>query len=211
MRSRLRQWALIPLCLLDVWVWWERRIEAPVRTPVVTAEAFDDYAYYYPMFHYAFEQLRHGEFPFWNPYQHCGSPFFATAQHLLLYPLNTLFLVLPVSAAMKGTAILHVALAILFTVVLGRSHGMSVPAALAAGLLFGFSPSLTNLVCNPQHLYGAVWIPLVLALTRRLLMQPRKVAAAVLLGGALAAQYLGGYPMFCVFRHATAAYASGTS
>ena len=199
MRPRFRQLALVLLCVAATWFWWDRRVESPMRAPRVSAEALDDYAYYYPMFRYAFEEARQGRFPLWNPYQHCGSPFFATAQHLLLYPLNTLFLLLPTSAAMKGTNILHLCLAILFTYFLARTIGLRPPAALTAGLVFAFSPVLTNSIYAPHHLYGAVWMPLHLALLHRVLQGQRKLWPATLLGAAVAAQYLGGYPMFSLF------------
>jgi len=187
------------LCLLATWWWWERRVEAPMRAPMVTAETTDDFLYYYPMFHYAFDELRQGRFPHWNPYQLCGTPFFATAQHLLLYPLNALYLLLPTPAAMKATNILHLALAVLFTYCLARVFGLTAAAALTSGLIFAFSPVVTHNIYAPHHLYGAVWIPLHLALVRRILMRRRTIQSAVLLGVAVAAQYLGGYPMHCMF------------
>lgn len=187
------------LALVMVWIWWELRIELPIRASSVTMESFDSYAYYYPMFRYAFEQLRAGEFPFWNPYQHGGSPFFATAQHLLFYPLNLLFLVLPTHLAMKWTAIVHLTLAVLFTALLSQRYGMRRLSAVVAGVVFAASPAIASLLYNPHHLYGAIWIPLHLALTRQLLTQPRKARTAIMLGASFAAQYLGGYPMMCLF------------
>jgi hypothetical protein len=195
----MRSLIILGLCLAAVWVWWGRRIESPMRSPVVTAETYDDYTYYYPTYEYAFGQLKQGSFPFWNPYQHCGSPFFATGQHSLLYPLNLFYLLLPTPVAMKATAILHFFLALVFTYVLGRSFGMAMPAALTAAVAFAFSPALVVLMYLPHLLYGAVWIPLHLALTRLILTRARKSLWTVLLGVTIAAQYLGGYPMFCLF------------
>ncbi len=217
----MRYATLVLLCALAVGVWWQQRIESPMVGARMGAQTFDDYAYYYPTFNFAFSELREGRFPFWNPYQHCGSPFFATAQHLLLYPLNTLFLLLPTGSAMKATTMLHFVLAIVFTFILGRTFGLAPPGALTAGLAFAFSPTLAGLVYLPHHLYGAVWIPLHLALARQVLVGPRRLVPGTLLGVTGAAQYLGGYPMFCLFSvyavagyfawHLATAWLAGTS
>ncbi len=187
---------------------WHFRIVAPIRVHAVSAQSYDDFVYYYPTFTYAFAELRAGRFPFWNPHQHAGTPFFATAQHLLLYPLNVLYLVLPTPTAMAGTTLLHLLLAQVFTFALGRTIGLSATAAATAAVAYGFSTAIAVLIYLPHHLYGAIWIPLLLALVHRVVCGPRQAAAAVGLGGAAAAQYLGSYPMFCLFSfYACGAYA----
>src|SRR5215510_12116438 len=98
-RRRGRTAALLLLGAAALAGWWALRVEAPIRIVRLTATNYDDFTYYYPTFEYAFRELRAGRMPWWNPYQHCGSPFFATAQHLLLYPFSLLFLVLPAPSA----------------------------------------------------------------------------------------------------------------
>jgi hypothetical protein len=199
MRRGIWPGLLLLICLFASGLWWKVRVEAPMRAPRVVAETFDDFAYYYPMFSYGFEEVSQGRLPLWNPYQHCGTPFFATGQHLLLYPLNALYLLLPTAAAMKATNVLHIALAILFTYFLARSVDLRPEAALTAGLIFAFSPVVTDNIYVPHHLYGSIWIPLHLALVHRILTRERKARTALLLAVAVAAQYLGGYPQHCLF------------
>jgi hypothetical protein len=198
MKNKSQRIAVLVACLIAAALWWELRVEAPMRVPRVTAETFDDFAYYYPMFHYAFEELRDGRLPLWNPYQLSGTPFLATGQHLVLYPLNGLFFLLPTATALKATNVIHIALAVLFTYVLARSFALSRLAGLTAGVMFAFSPVVANNIYQPHHLYGAIWIPLHLALVRRLLTGRRKARSALWLALAVAAQYLGGYPMHCL-------------
>lgn len=207
-RSFASAGALAALAAAAVLAWWHVRIEGPIGAPVVTFQTFDDYVYYYPTFHYAFTEARAGRLPFWNPYQHCGTPFFATAQHLLLYPLNLAFWLLPTGAAMKLTNQFHIALALAFTFLLGRVVGLSRVGAVSAAVVYGFCPGLALLIYLPHHLYGAVWIPLHLALTHLAMTDRRTWIWGLLLSFALAAQYLGGYPMFCLFSlYAVAGYA----
>ncbi len=191
-----------------VGAFWYFRVIAPIRVHAVSPENYDDFIYYSPTFTYAFGELRAGRFPLWNPYQHAGTPFFATAQHLLLYPLNVLYLLLPTPQAMAGTTLLHLVLALLFTFALARTIGLSVAAGATAAVAYGFSTTLAALIYLPHHLYGAVWIPLLLALVHRVVCGPRRLAAAIGLGAAAATQYLGSYPMFCLFSaYACAGYA----
>jgi len=179
-------------------VWWQHRIEAGVDPAHTPYAAFDDYVYYYPTSFYAFRELRAGRFPFWNPYQHAGSPFFATAQHGILYPPNLLRLVLPAPAAEKAAALLHLVLAGLGAALLGRAWRQGWPAAVTTGVAFAFAAPVTALVYLPHHLYAAAWIPWEVLLLHRLLASPRPWSWAVLLGMCSALQYLGGYPMYCV-------------
>ncbi|HSP97146.1 MAG TPA: YfhO family protein [Candidatus Dormibacteraeota bacterium] len=198
-RRRGRATALLLLGAAAIGAWWALRVEAPIRIVRLTATNYDDFTYYYPTFEYAFRQLRAGRLPFWNPYQHCGSPFFATAQHLLLYPLNLFFLLLPTAQAMRLTNVLHVFLAFAFTYALARTHRLRVPAALTAAITFAVSPALASFIYFPHHLYGAVWMPLQLALTHRLLTGRRRAGWAVALGASFACQYLGGYVQYGLF------------
>ncbi len=179
-------------------LWWHTRVasDGPRELNIVN---FDAFAYYYPTFRYAFDELWAGRFPLWNPYQLCGTPFFANAQHLLLYPLNTLYLLLPTAVAMRWSAILHVALAVVFMAVLARVRGLGTAAAVTAGVAFAFCGAVAGLIFVPHHLYGAVWLPLALALADRVLRADRARVAACGLAIVLASQYLGGYPLFCLF------------
>ena len=93
--------------------------------------------------------------------------------------------------------------------ILCRVLGLSWIAAFSAGVTFALSPGLAVLIYVPHHLYGAVWMPLHLALVQLAVTRSPRPLWAILLGVALAAQYLGGYPMFSLFSaYAVAAYAA---
>jgi len=52
--------------------------------------------------------LRAGNLALWNPHIYAGAPYFGGFQGALLYPLNGLFLVMPVAQAVNWTIALHV-------------------------------------------------------------------------------------------------------
>ena len=82
---------------------------------------------------FGFSQLRAGHLPLWNPHVFCGTPFFGGFQSALLYPLNVLFLLLPLGAAINWSIALHVFLAGAFTYLWARNRGLRPLAGLLAG------------------------------------------------------------------------------
>lgn len=57
---------------------------------------------------FGFRELRAGNLALWNPHIYAGAPYFGGFQGALLYPLNVLFLVLPVVPAVNWTIAVHV-------------------------------------------------------------------------------------------------------
>lgn len=197
--------AVAALAALAAWGQW--RILAPVDPAALPSASFDAYAYYHPTLRYAFGELRAGRLPLWNPHQHAGSPFLATAQHVLLYPLNLPYLLLDPASAETASAFIHLALAGAGTVWLARTLALAWPAALVAGLAFVLAPPVTALVFLPHHLYAIAWLPAALALAHRVCAAPRRWRWTALLGAVAALQYLGGYPQFVVMSaYAIAGY-----
>jgi hypothetical protein len=194
----LRRVAALLLATSGLAAWWYWRIVVPAVATRVPIASFDDYVYYYPTLHYGFGELRAGRLPLWNPYQHAGSPFFATAQHVLLYPLNLPYLLLPTGEAETVAAILHLLLALGGTMLLARTLGQRWASAAVAGIAFTLSPPVITLTFLPHHLYALAWLPLELALAHRVCAQPARLRWAALLGACAGFQYLGGYPMFVV-------------
>ena len=63
---------------------------------------------FYPWRWFAFEELRNGRIPYWNPYNGGGTPLMANYQSAIFYPPNWLQLVLPGAYAMGFIAMGHV-------------------------------------------------------------------------------------------------------
>ncbi len=94
---------------------------------------------FYPWQQFAVEMWRSGNAPLWNPFVGNGAPLAANLQSAVFYPLNALYLLLPVERAMGYTAVLHAILAGLAMYAWGRAFGLRPLAALVGALAFQLS------------------------------------------------------------------------
>jgi hypothetical protein len=124
---------------------------------------------FYPWRQLAVEQIRAGHWPLWNPYLGAGTPLAANLQTAAFYPLNVLFLLMPVERAFGWELALHVALAGLFAYYLARTLGLSRFGALVCGLAYGGGGYIIARWVFPTMVCAAAWLPLLLALTERLI------------------------------------------
>jgi len=88
---------------------------------------------------FARESLLKGLLPKWNPYEYAGMPFAADPGNCVFYPLNKLFLVMPVAKAIGLNMVFHVLLAGAGMLLLARSLGMQRTGGLIAAVTFMFS------------------------------------------------------------------------
>ena len=108
---------------------------------------------------YAFELLRAGQLPLWNPYNGAGAPLLANYQSALLYPPNWLGLVLPLAWSMSLTAVAHLALAGWgMWKLTGRLGAPALGRGLAA-LAFGLTGYFVARLGTYPMIHAAVWLP----------------------------------------------------
>lgn len=112
---------------------------------------------------FGFEELKKGHLALWNPHLFCGAPFFAGFQSALLYPLNWIFLFLPLAFALNLSMTLHVFLAGWFTYLWVRRRGSHPASALLAAFIYMFSGAffVRIVVGHLSNLCSMTWIPLV--------------------------------------------------
>ncbi len=177
----------------------------------VVSEARTDICLQYaPWRDFGFSQLRHGNFPLWNPHIFSGAPFFGGAQTGLLYPLNSLYLFLPLARAINWGVALHVFLGGLFMYLWASRRGLRFLACLFCGALWMFCGQHYYHVMA-GHLTGLIstaWIPLLFLTLDGLFeeenasLTPRSVlrtlrSRRVLLGSlTIAMMALGGDPQY---------------
>jgi hypothetical protein len=128
--------------------------------------------YFIPPRFFWVESIKHGDFPLWNPYQFSGHPFLANPQYGILYPINSLFFILPFDFAFNTIIVLHFFLGGLFTYIFLRDLKVSVTGALLSGVTFmlgGFLLSVHGLL---TCLLTVIWTPLIMMLFKRALDQP---------------------------------------
>lgn len=150
---------------------------------------------FYPWRQFAWNVLRQGELPLWNPYAYLGTPFQANIQSALFYPLNLVLLALPAAAAVNYSFISHVFLAGVFTYLFGLHMGLSRFQALVSSVTYMFSgPMVGHVFAGPVVTVQAMaWIPGLFLAVGWALRTPsaRRVAVA---GSGLGLAILTGYP-----------------
>jgi hypothetical protein len=124
---------------------------------------------FHPWRQLAVEQIRAGRWPLWNPYLGAGTPLAANLQTAAFYPLNVLFLLMPVERAFAWELALHIALAGLFAYYLGRTLELNPFGALVAALAYSGGGYIVARWVFPSMVYAAAWLPLMLALTEKLI------------------------------------------
>ncbi|WP_162909830.1 YfhO family protein [Aggregatilinea lenta] len=145
-----------------------------------------------PWRHFAFEEIRHGRLPGWNPYLGAGAPLIANYQSAIFYPPNWLYLLGSDVAAMSIGTFLHVALAGIgmwgFAGALGLDRfgrSVSMLAYTLSGYLIGRAGSFATFD-------AAAWIPWVFWMAHRVLTNGRWCDAG-LLGLVAGMQLLAGH------------------
>lgn len=140
----------------------------------------------------------HGHWPLWNPFSFAGQPFLAAGQSGPLYLPNVVFLLMPISSALKLSYVLHEWLAAfgMYLAVwrLGRRH----LAAISAAVSFATSGFLVGHLIHTQMFDAMTWLPLLFWLELRLLDNPTKRGAAWL-ALAFALEVYAGHPQITFF------------
>jgi len=174
---------------------------------------YDLNGFHYPLADYAFQSLRHGRFPLWDPTIYAGMSFVGNVQAALFYPPTWLMFLFSLGRerlsyqSMQDLQIGHfwAGFLLCYWWLRGKRLGQ-LPCALGAGV-FAFS----GYMCTQLQHFGLVgayiWIPLALwgidqAVERRSWKPLWKVAAASALS------FLAGYPpTWMVFAMAVGVYA----
>ena len=119
---------------------------------------------FYPWYWLLGEGLRHGRIPEWNAYQFSGAPMIGDPQSGWGYVLPMLaFTLLPLTGAVWVQIFGHLLLANLGMYLFGRRLGLSVGAALVAGLALAGSGIVYGRIPSGPASYQAVtWLPWIL-------------------------------------------------
>ena len=154
---------------------------------------YDTQTYFYPYWKYAFDALRVGRMPLWNPTLFMGAPFLANPQAAVFYPLNWLLLGLSAERAISTAVVIHVGLAALGTLCVGRYvMRLDWPAATVGASIFAFGGYFLGQAGHVNQVSATSWIPwLLLALDRSIAGDRRALAVAPII---TALMVLAGHP-----------------
>lgn len=129
---------------------------------------YDLEEFHYPLADYAFQSLRQGRFPLWDPTIYCGMSFVANVQAALFYPPTWLMFLLSLGRerlsyqAMEDVLLAHVWLGFLLCYLWLRGKRLrELPCVLGAGV-FAFSGYMCTQLQHFGLVGGYCWIPLAL-------------------------------------------------
>lgn len=138
------------------------------------------------------QSLLAGEWPLWTPLLGNGAPLLANLQTAVFYPLNFLYLLLPVEHGLTLSVLLHLVLAGLFMFLYTRRLGLAPFAAAVAGLAYMLSGYIVGRTQFVTMVNAAAWLPLLLLLAEGLVVRPSGLGLAGL-GLGLAMPLLAGH------------------
>lgn len=147
---------------------------------------------FYPWRDFAFDQVRLGHLPTWNPYLGAGAPLLANYQTAIFYPPNWLMLVLPGVPAMSVIAVAHVVWSALGMWLFAGALGLSAFGRGISALAYALSGYLIARVASFPTADAAAWIPWLFWLVHRVLSEQR-VRDVGWLGVTLGVQLLAGH------------------
>jgi hypothetical protein len=154
--------------------------------------------YFFPLYEWFYGALRAGAPLIWNPYQLCGMPILGTLQGGFFYPFHVLYLLLPTTAALLASTVLHVALTAGSGAAFARRVGLSVPAAILATAVFAAAGPMRHWQLWPYLLEACAWLPLG-AIGILDLGENRRGRGALILALAAGMSCLAGGPQGTVF------------
>lgn len=151
----------------------------------------------YPTIAYFRDCFWRGEFPLWNPYSNCGVPFMAQWGTMTLYPLNLIYLLLPIPWSVNVFCLAHVWLGGMGMYYLAKRWCGSAPGGMLAAVIYSFNGIILSTLTWPNYTAAAGLAPWVILVFERCWEEPaksrpwRNVAVAAVLG---AVQLLTGVP-----------------
>jgi hypothetical protein len=138
------------------------------------------------------QALASGQLPLWTDLLGNGAPLLANHQTALFYPPNLLFRFLPVEHALGYSVVLHIMGAGLAALYWGRTLGLGWTGRLVLALSYALGGYVMGRTQFITMVAAYAWLPLLLALTERLVRQRNRLSV-VWLGSALALQFLAGH------------------
>lgn len=159
---------------------------------------WDSIAQFYPWRYFLADSLHRGFLPLWNPYQFCGTPFYANGQSAIFYPFNWLAPLLG-KMFLSFTALLHLFLAGFLLYLFLRKLKLSPFASLFASLTYMLSSFVTAWLPLPTVINSFVWAPLAL-LGVELALEGKLWKSFLISAIAVCLSAVGGHPQFLIYN-----------
>jgi len=145
----------------------------------------------------AFDLIKKGQRPFWNPYNFSGNPLLANYQSGIFYPLNIFYFIFHPLTAWTILTILEVFLAMLFMFLLLRKLKISQTASIFGALAFISSSFFISWLEIDIIGHTYLWLPLIIYLIEVILVD-KKRSFYPLISLAMAFSIFAGYPQTAI-------------
>lgn len=181
---------MLPLDLLPAQPPWSSLFDAPVAPKIGYAGDIVDALY--PQLSFVYEEWRAGELPLWNPYILAGVPASTLLQNPVFFPLNLIWLAVPLPYGFALSALLRLTLAGLLMHGWMRWEGRSPLAASVAGVAFALATFHMAWLAWP-HSNVVVMMPAIFWVAHLLVRRPGFLSAG-LTAAVVALTGLAGFP-----------------
>jgi len=127
---------------------------------------FDLQSYHYPQLDYAFQALRHGTFPQWDPTIYCGQSFVGNINAALFYPPTWLMFAANLGRpalsyqSLEDLVLAHVWLAFFLCYLWLRNKKLAELASILGAAVFAYSGYMLNQLQHLGLVAGYAWMPL---------------------------------------------------
>jgi len=118
--------------------------------------------FFYPPREFAFNLLKNGTIPFWNPYILCGNPLIASHQPAVFYPVSLVYLAGDFLRMYNIFIYLHFILAGIFMYIFLKGEKFSRMASLVSAVSFTFSGYMYAAVNVLTFFSSGIWLPITL-------------------------------------------------
>lgn len=145
----------------------------------------------------AFDQIRKGETPLWNPYNFSGNPLLANYQSGILYSFNILYLIFHPLTAWSALALLQVFLAMFFMFLLLRKLKISKTASILGSLAFVSSSFFITWIEIDIIGHAYLWLPLIIYFIESILVEKKNYLYPAI-SFAIALSIFAGYPQTAI-------------
>jgi len=183
---------------------------------VISSRIGDGSQYFSRMRDFGFTELAKGNIPLWNPHIFAGTPFVGNFQSAIFYPVNFMYVLMPLPAAMNLDITIHVFLTSFFMFCWARFRGLHPLACMVAGIVLAYGAAyfLRVLAGHFTMLAALCWSPLIFLAVDRVFRRP-SVGWTLVGVAATTMQVLAGHPqslfmtalavgLYCIFRLAGA-------
>lgn len=141
-------------------------LKSPLSKTILGRE--DAFFLFLPLKLFSTKSILDFHIPFWNPYNLCGTPFFADIESGLFYPFNWLFFILKPEFALNLNIMFHYTMAGYFTFLFLRYLGCNNISAFFGGVAFMFSGFMLAHKEHVNMMQSAAWLPMMMLVFEKL-------------------------------------------